>query len=92
MHKRNLVIFAMLLAFLASGLAMAADPAVKGKPQAVCPVMAGNINKDIYADYHGERYYFCCPACIELFKKDPEKFIKKMKEQGVTPEKAPAGK
>lgn len=92
MHKRNVVIFAVLLAFLASGLAMAADPAAKGKPQAVCPVMGGNINKDVYVDYQGERYYFCCPACIELFKKDPEKFIKKMKDQGVTPEKAPAGK
>lgn len=30
--------------------------------------------------YEGRRYYFCCPMCIEEFKKDSEKYIKKMEE------------
>ncbi len=89
MKKRYILIFAVLLAFLVTSLAVAADPA---KPQTVCPVMGGTINKDLYMDYQGQRVYFCCPACVELFKKDPEKYLQKMKEQGVTPEKAPAGK
>jgi YHS domain-containing protein len=92
MKKRYIMIFAVLLAFLAASLAGAADTAAKGKPQTVCPVMAGDINKDLYTDYKGQRVYFCCPACVELFKKEPEKYLQKMKEQGVTPEKAPAGK
>ncbi len=92
MPRPAILIFAVLLALLAVGLAAAADPAAKGQPQAVCPVMGGNINKDLYVDYKGQRVYFCCPACIEVFKKDPEKYLRKMKEQGVTPEKSPAGK
>ncbi len=26
-------------------------------------------------DYHGERYYFCCPGCRRRFEKDPETFL-----------------
>jgi YHS domain-containing protein len=92
MKTRHVVIFVVLLAFLTAGLALAADPAAKATPQTVCPVMGGNINKDLYIDHQGQRIYFCCPACLELFKKDPGKYLQKMKEQGVTPEKAPAGK
>lgn len=92
MMKRYLVVFAVLLAFMAASLAVAADPAAKDQPQTVCPVMGGNINKDIYVDYQGQRIYFCCPACIDIFKKDPGKFLQKMKEQGVTPEKSSAAK
>lgn len=59
------------------------------KPQEVCPVMGGNINKEIYADYKGKRIYFCCPACIDTFKSDPEKYMGIMKEQGVEPGPVP---
>ncbi len=61
-----------------------------GKPQTVCPVMGGKINKKYYADYKGKRVYFCCPACIRTFKKDPEKYIKKLEKQGVNLETVPA--
>lgn len=37
----------------------------------------------------GKRIYFCCPPCIQEFKRDPEKYMKKMKEQGVVLEDAP---
>jgi YHS domain-containing protein len=30
--------------------------------------------------------YFCCPGCIETFKKDPAKYLKKMQEAGEEPE------
>lgn len=32
--------------------------------------------KKMYADYKGNRYFFCCPGCPAEFKKDPEKFAK----------------
>ena len=59
------------------------------KDQTTCPVMGGLINKSIYADYQGSRVYFCCPPCLREFKKDPDKYVKKMKEQGVTLAKSP---
>jgi len=55
--------------------------------QTTCPVMGGPINKELYADYKGERVYFCCMACPPEFAKDPEKFIKKLNEMGQEPEK-----
>jgi YHS domain-containing protein len=59
------------------------------KDQTTCPVMGGMINKNVYADYQGHRVYFCCPPCLKQFKKDPEKYVKKLKEQGVTLAKSP---
>ena len=61
--------------------------------QANCPVMGGPINKSIHVDYKGQRVYFCCGGCISTFNSDPEKYIKKLTEQGVALEKVPeAGK
>ena len=49
--------------------------------QKTCPVMAGNkINPDLHVDHNGRRIYFCCKMCVETFKKDPEKYIKKVDE------------
>lgn len=55
--------------------------------QTTCPVMGGKINKELYADYKGQRVYFCCMGCPQEFAKDPEKYIKKLKEMGLEPEK-----
>ncbi|MBU4264189.1 MAG: YHS domain-containing protein [Proteobacteria bacterium] len=54
-------------------------------PQTTCPVMGGAINKEIHVDYEGKRIYFCCDYCIGEFKKDPEKYLQKMKEIGQEP-------
>lgn len=62
------------------------------RPQTLCPVMGAQVNRGIYVDYQGQRIYFCCPACIDLFKKNPEKYLQEMKKAGVTPEKTPSGK
>jgi YHS domain-containing protein len=59
------------------------------KDQTTCPVMGGLINKSIYADYQGNRVYFCCPPCLKEFKKNPEKYVKIMQEQGTTLAKSP---
>ncbi len=59
--------------------------------QTRCPVMGGAINKEFYAEYDGQRVYFCCPACKEPFLKEPEKYLAKMRAEGVRPEAAPGG-
>lgn len=56
------------------------------KSQETCPVMGGKINKSIHADHKGQRVYFCCDSCVSKFRENPEKYISKMKEQGVKPE------
>ena len=58
------------------------------KDQTNCPVMGGEINKEIYADHDGKRVYFCCSMCIDTFKKDPAKYLKKLADDGVNPAKA----
>ncbi len=63
-----------------------------GKPQTVCPVMGGKIDKKISADHQGKRIYFCCARCVDTFKKDPDKYLKKLASQGVAPEDAPSAK
>ena len=58
----------------------------------VCPVSGEPIDKDtnITYTYKGKGYHFCCSPCIDEFKKNPEKYIEKMKkrENGQVPTKA----
>ncbi|MEN7972472.1 MAG: efflux RND transporter periplasmic adaptor subunit [Verrucomicrobiota bacterium] len=57
------------------------------KPQMLCPVMGNPINKEVYADYQGQRVYFCCAGCDSTFMEDPEKHLEQMRAEGVEPEK-----
>jgi len=59
------------------------------KAQTACPIMGGKINKDIYADHEGQRVYFCCAGCVSTFNADPEKYLEKMKAEGITPDVTP---
>ena len=43
-----------------------------------CPVTGEPVDKNVTYEYKGKVYGFCCPMCIEEFKKDPEKPIAKM--------------
>jgi len=45
----------------------------------ICPVMGGKASPDYSYVYEGETYYFCCPSCIEEFKKNPAKYAGKVK-------------
>ena len=49
----------------------------------ICPVSGEKINEKIKAtyEYKGKIYNFCCAMCIDEFKKDPEKYIKKVEEE-----------
>ncbi len=48
----------------------------------VCPVTGEKIDAKTKAtyEYQGKIYNFCCPMCIDEFKKDPDKYINKTKE------------
>jgi YHS domain-containing protein len=49
--------------------------------QKVCPVMGVPIDPDIYVDHEGRRIYFCCPACVEKFREDPDRYLAKLDAQ-----------
>jgi len=82
-----LLVFLVVLV-LAAGPALAAEP----RPQTVCPVLGGNVDKKVFIDYQGKRIYFCCSGCEAEFRKDPEKYLKKIEAQGITLEKCPEAK
>jgi len=42
-------------------------------------------------EYQGKIYNFCCPMCIGSFKKDPEKYIKKVEQELQTESKQEGG-
>ncbi|PIP20351.1 MAG: hypothetical protein COX40_05190 [Candidatus Omnitrophica bacterium CG23_combo_of_CG06-09_8_20_14_all_40_11] len=46
----------------------------------ICPVIHEPASKEYSYTYEGKTYYFCCPMCIEEFKKEPQKYITKIKE------------
>jgi YHS domain-containing protein len=92
MLGKMIVVMLLAVGLVCSGYALAADNPDKDKPQTVCPVLGGKIDKNVYTDYQGKRIYFCCSGCIDEFKKNPAKYLKQMEEQGVTPEKAPGAK
>lgn len=49
----------------------------------ICPVSGEKIDEKMKAtyEYKGKIYNFCCPMCIDEFKKDPGKYIKKIEEE-----------
>ena len=80
---------ALAITLLMVGYSFAGGDETKTMSQQICPVMTfGDLGcsvtkNDIYTDYHGKRIYFCSKACRETFKKDPEKYIEKLKTKGV---------
>jgi YHS domain-containing protein len=49
--------------------------------QKLCPVTGDPIDPKIHVDYNRRRIYFCCEMCPPIFRKDPEKYLKKLDEQ-----------
>jgi YHS domain-containing protein len=65
---------------------MGQKPELIATTQTTCPVMGGEINKELYVDHEGRRVYFCCESCVGEFKKDPEKYLNKLEAIGQKPE------
>jgi YHS domain-containing protein len=49
----------------------------------ICPVSGEKIDEKMKAtyEYEGKIYNFCCTSCVDEFKKDPQKYIKKMGQE-----------
>lgn len=86
MKKLTLGFFTLLIGIFFS-LSNPAQTLSKEDVQTKCPVLGGSINKRVYTDYQDYRIYFCCPPCIQEFKKNPEKYMKKFQDEGVVLEK-----
>jgi hypothetical protein len=74
------------------GLSVHADDSKKAEPkrQTHCPVMERyGIEKSNYVDVKGYRIYTCCKGCINQIKANPDKYIQRLQEQGVSIEKTP---
>jgi YHS domain-containing protein len=82
---RLILVLGAALGMLAFGLGLTGI--AQAAPQTLCPVLGNKIDKNVFVDYHGERIYFCCSGCINEFKKNPAKYLEKMKSEGVTPAK-----
>lgn len=85
MKQLLIISFLTALVLTIPGSALAAD-GKELKPQTLCPVMGGNIDKSVYTDHDGKRIYFCCGACLKKFQADPDKYLNKMAENGEKPE------
>jgi len=71
---------------IAAGLAELsdADRAI-AKRQKVCPVsgeMLGEHGKPVKITVKGQTVFLCCPACEAPIKKDPDKYLAKLKASG----------
>jgi YHS domain-containing protein len=78
---KKLIIMAIAILFLLPGIVFSAEKELK--PQTTCPVLGDKIDKNVYLDYEGQRIYFCCAGCKDTFLKDPEKYFKKIEDDGV---------
>ena len=85
--KRYVMCFAIIFTLTMGGFDVAA---VEKHTQKKCPVRENVIKRwKVYSDYKGKRVYFCCKPCIPEFEKDPEKYMKKLKDWGEVLENAP---
>ncbi len=80
-----------LVAFLAATSILTAsafaqmghDVPKSAKHVITCPVTGDKLDVDkatkskMYADYKGNRYFFCCKDCPAMFKKNPAKYAAK---------------
>jgi len=90
--KRFVTVFVLALGLMLSQVAFAPEAAAAGKAQTNCPVMGGKIDTKVFADYQGKRVYFCCTGCLEDFRKEPDKYIRKLESEGVELERVSEAK
>lgn len=48
----------------------------------VCPVSSEDIDDPVLVEYKGKTYAVCCKSCLKKIKKDPEKYISRLSEDG----------
>ena len=61
-----------------------------GKPQTVDVVSGKQFDRSVFADYNGERIYFCCADSRKLFQLNERSYLQKIKEKNILLAKTPA--
>ncbi len=56
-----------------------AEPTSTGPVNKICPVMGGKVDPKITVTHMGKTIGLCCPACVDEFKKNPDKYMSKLK-------------
>ena len=102
--KRHLLTAVLLTGLVAGTLSVRADEIskaaqteqkdAKAKPYPLkkCIVSGeklGEMGKPVTLTYKGQEMKFCCKDCVKDFKKDPEKFIKKLADEEKKTKKEP---
>ena len=74
----------LVIAFAALATAQMGHVVSKNAKHVItCPVTGDKVDMDkakkshLFADYKGNRYFFCCSDCPPQFKKNPAKYAKK---------------
>ncbi|MDP3789321.1 MAG: YHS domain-containing protein [Candidatus Omnitrophota bacterium] len=77
------VMFILGIAVLAGPVGQASAEEAINAGNKICPVSGEKINEKTKAtyEYEGKIYNFCCPMCIDSFKKEPQKYIEKVEEE-----------
>ena len=61
---------------------LAPEDRALAEKQKICPVtgeMLGSQGKPIKVTVKGQIVFLCCPGCEEPLKKDPDKYLEKLK-------------
>lgn len=61
--------------------ALEGSPKSKKGPKIECPVMGGEAKKEVFTEYRGGKIFFCCPDCVDEFKKHQDKYAAKANQQ-----------
>jgi len=56
------------------------------KPQITCPIMGEKINREVFVDVAGYRFYACCKPCLAKIEADPDKALASLRAKGEKPE------
>jgi YHS domain-containing protein len=82
MIKKAILVMTVVILLGGAPLQAAMKPAPVSANNQVCPVSGEKIDaakmQPATYEYNGTIYNFCCSGCIPEFKKDPEKYIKKL--------------
>jgi len=80
---KKITISLFVLALVLSVSKLYAESKALNVGNLICPVTGEKINGKtmVTYEYQGKIYNFCCAGCPDEFKKDPEKYIKKVNEE-----------
>ena len=95
MFERVNIMKTKIVTLIIAGFAACAVSAaeVKPYPSDVCIVSGnklGSIGTPVTMIHNGQEVKFCCKPCVAKFKKDPEKYLKKIAPKDKAPKKEEA--